>query len=192
MSFLPKKSTLSRTLKRTYVRFLKLRGNPQQISLGFALGSLISVMPFFGFQIASSVLLAALFKWSKIASAMATWISNPFTFPFIYSLTYFVGAKLIGYEKPFGFPDDAGLSFFSKMLHKGPEIFISLTVGGVVVGLPLAVVSYYLAYVIIRRYQERIKEKVARQREKFMSKRIKEQYIKSDTLDKEPLTQERS
>lgn len=184
MLFFSKKRTLSRSLARAYVRFLKLRDNPRQIALGFALGSFMSMMPFFGFQIALSVLFAAFFKWNKISAAMATWISNPFTYPFIYSSTYLLGSKIVGSEKPFGLPQDAGLSFISKMFHKAPEIVISLTVGGIVVGLPVAVASYYLVYVITRRYQNKIKEKVVRQREKLLRKK---QNIKSNTLKKDSL-----
>jgi uncharacterized protein (DUF2062 family) len=189
VTLLSTKKTFLRTLKRTYVRFLKLRGNPREIALGFALGVFIGLMPFLGFQIALAVVFAAFFKWNKISAVMATWISNPLTYPFIYSFTYLVGSTFIGTEKPFGLPDDSGLSFMSRMLHKAPEIFISLSVGGVIVGLPAAVISYYLTYLIIHRYQERIKTKAARRKKKLMNLRKKEKNTnRSSPLKRDSLT----
>ena len=181
MSLLPEKKTIKEALKRWYSRFLKLRGSPREIALGVALGSFFAIMPFFGFQIALSVFFAALFGWNKISAAMATWISNPFTYPFIYSFTYLIGSKIVGTQKPLGLPDDAGLSFVSKMVHKAPEIFVSLTVGGVLVGLPLAVISYYLSYGVIHRYQERHKKKKGKFQLKQGIKKFKKKRNKSDS-----------
>lgn len=170
MSILPEKKTIIEALKKAYVRFLKLRGRPREIALGFALGAFFAIMPFFGFQIALSVFFAALLGWNKFSAAMATWISNPLTYPFIYSFTYFIGSKFVGTQKPLGLPDDAGLTFISKMLHKAPEMLVSLTIGGVITAIPVAVISYYFSYEVIHRYQERLKKKKAEQQQE---KRIK-------------------
>lgn len=83
-----RRSPLRRMLLKTYIRFLKLRGEPREIALGFALGVFIAFSPTIGVQMVLAIFLAALLKWSKLAVAVAVWISNPLTAPFIYGVTY--------------------------------------------------------------------------------------------------------
>ena len=122
--------------------------------------------PTIGFHTAIAVFFAALLKWNKISAAVAVWISNPLTAPVVYGITYFTGARLLGMNGDFGETGVSGISTFIKMISKAPEIFWALTVGGVIVGLPLAFVGYYLAFSAVERYQDEIKRKLARQKAK--------------------------
>ena len=85
-------------LYRAYERFVKIRGNPREIALGFALGLFVGMTPFMGFHMAIAVFFAALFKWNKIAAAAGGWISNPVTAPFVYAGTYYVGNKVLNIQ----------------------------------------------------------------------------------------------
>ncbi|MFC1812300.1 DUF2062 domain-containing protein [Thermodesulfobacteriota bacterium] len=154
--------------KKTYERFLKIRGRPREISLGLALGLFIGMTPTMGFQIVIAVFFAALLKWNKISAAVGVWITNPFTAPFIYSTTYIVGAKLMGIKTSFRLPSPLNLESVLKMLEKAPEILLALTLGGVVLGLPLAVLGHFISYNLLEKYQEEIKKKVAKQKEKIV------------------------
>ena len=71
-----------RTLKRAYYRFLRIRGAPEQIALGMALGVFIGMTPFLGFHTVIAVMLAAVFKWSKIAAGVGVFITNPSSISF--------------------------------------------------------------------------------------------------------------
>ena len=108
-------------------RFLKIRGEPREIGLGFALGIFIGMTPFMGFHTASAVFLAALFKWNKIAAAAAVWISNPATAPFVYGFTYYVGAKATGLDKTNGAPDFFSFEGLVNLFQNAPEILWALT-----------------------------------------------------------------
>jgi uncharacterized protein len=158
-------------LKKTYTRFLKIRGNPHEIALGFALGLFIGMSPTIGLHTAIAVFFAALFKWNKISAALAVWISNPFTAPVVYGITYYTGSKLLGINGDFVQNGVSGFSTIIKTISKAPEIFWALTVGGVIIGLPLAFVGYYLAFSAVGRYQEDIKRKLAQQKEKRARKK---------------------
>jgi uncharacterized protein (DUF2062 family) len=59
------------------------------------------------------------------------------------------------------------LSEMPEMFSKAPKIFFALTIGGILLGLPLAVASYYLSYAVIRKYQEKLKEKVVKRVKKI-------------------------
>ena len=166
-------------LLKTYIRFLKLRGEPREIALGFALGVFIAFSPTIGVQMVLAIFFAALLKWSKLAAAIAVWISNPLTAPFIYGVTYFIGARLLGIHTLRGLASEPSLSTIINALKKAPELMAALTVGGLVVGIPLAIVGYYLSYAAVMSYQKNLKAKVERQKERLRSKKevLKEKVI---------------
>lgn len=88
-------------------------------------------------------------------------ITNPLTSPFIYGITYIVGAKLLGLKVTMTLPEDFTWSIVREMLKNAPAIFGALTIGGILIGLPLAVLSYYLSFAAINKYQQSVKDKVA-------------------------------
>ena len=163
-----------------YQRFLKIRGGPREIALGFSLGIFIGLTPTMGVQIPLAVFFAALLKWSKIAAASGVWISNPFTAPFIYSISYIVGARLLGLEGTLTLPGNLSWNIVVDMLRNAPRILTALTVGGVLIGLPLAVLAYYVSFIAVQKYQKDVKEKLTRQKIRLKMKKdgVKEQMRK--------------
>jgi len=166
-------SRLWESLKKAYVRFLKIRGTPREIALGFALGIFVAMSPTMGFQMAIAIPIAAMLKWNKIAAAMAVWVSNPFTIPIIYWPTYYIGAKIMGMPLGLKAADMASGSTMLALAEKAPKIFGAMTLGGVVLGLPLAAISYYLAYFAIEKYRTDIKAKIAEKKEQLAEKKRK-------------------
>ena len=72
-SFFQQHKKLADSLKRAYARFLKIRGEPREIGLGFALGIFIGMTPFMGFHTASAVFLAAVSASLRYISPLAVW-----------------------------------------------------------------------------------------------------------------------
>ncbi len=172
-----KNKSLKVILYKAYERMLKLRGNPREIALGFALGVFIGMSPFMGVQTAIAVSLASIFKWNKISSAIGVWITNPVTAPLIYSITYLIGGKLLGIRMAEKLIEGLDTSRILVMLSKAPEIIWALIIGGVITGLPLAVFSYYFSYSAVRKYQDDIKIKLAKKKEE-KAKKKKEKKMK--------------
>jgi uncharacterized protein (DUF2062 family) len=166
----PKKENLYRSMRRAYQRFLKIRGKPREIALGFALGVLIGLTPTMGIQTPLAVLIAALLKWSKLGGAAGVWITNPLTAPFIYSATYLVGTRILGNGSLLEMPADAGFDVLKELLLRAPQVFLTLLLGGIVIGLPLALGAYYLSFLAVSRYQEKIKRRLGRQKERLRQK----------------------
>ena len=158
------KSHPQNALRRLYERFVRIRGQPREIALGFALGVFVGLTPTMGIQMPIAVFLAAIIKWSKISAAFGVWITNPITAPFIYAATYFVGANLLGLETAMNLSEELNWDLIKDMLSNAPLIFGALTVGGILLGLPLAVLGYYLAFAAVNQYQQRVKKKVAAQK----------------------------
>ena len=166
-----KKSPLKDAFKKTYTRFLKIRGNPKEIALGLSMGLVVGMTPFIGLHTAPAVFLAALFKWNQISAAIGVWISNPFTAPFVYSLTYFVGKFAIGIQKAPQLHTDLSYTIILSMLQQTPEVLLILVVGGIILGLPLPLLGYYFSYSAVSRYQEDIRSKLAKRRERSAKKK---------------------
>lgn len=160
-------------VSKLYERFIRIHGTPKEIALGFALGLFIAFSPTMGLQIALAVFFASIFKWNKYAAAIAVWVTNPFTAPFIYGLTYIIGAKLIGANHPFHLSGDFDWGMLMRMLQKSPGIMVSLFVGGIVVGLPVAFLGYYLSFKAVEKYQKDLKEKLRLRKDQLKLKVLK-------------------
>ena len=158
-------------LKKAYARFLKIRGTPREIALGLALGLFVGMTPFMGLHLAIAIPLAALFKWNKFAAGSGVFITNYITAPIIYSFTYWVGAKILGIRRAFSLANEEGFSAFTQLMRNAPEIVTAMVVGGAVLGLPLAIMGYYLAYSLVYKYQRDIKAKLVKSKEKLALKK---------------------
>lgn len=155
------------SLQKAYERFLKIRGNPNEIALGFALGLFVGMAPCMGIQTVIAVFLASLFKWNKISSAVGVWISNPISAPFLYGFTFYVGSLFTGITESFHPAGVFDFSYLYQIILKAREIFWTLTLGGIITGIPIAAIGYYLSYIAVNRYQNKIKQKIAEQKERL-------------------------
>ncbi|MFC1869410.1 DUF2062 domain-containing protein [Thermodesulfobacteriota bacterium] len=180
------KNKLFRFLLKLYERFIKIRGEPRKIALGLALGLFIAMSPTMGLQIPIAVIIAALLKWNKFSAAAGVWITNPVTAPLFYGATYFLGKKLLGIGHTYSPTDGQGMKPLSILLHKAPDALWAMIIGGVILGIPIALAGYYFAYSAIKRYQDDIKRKLARQRERLAERKERRKRKKSgeDTFSK--------
>ena len=135
------KENLAGIIRRVYERFIRIRGEPREVALGFALGIFIGMTPTIGVQTPIAIFFAALFKWSKLSAAIGVWVSNPLTAPLIYGFTYIIGAKLMGLDPVFNMPLSPTWSTLKAMLQKAPQALGAMTAGGAIIGIPLAIVS---------------------------------------------------
>lgn len=158
--------------KSLYNRFIKIRGDPHDIGLGFALGIFIGLTPTMGLQIALAIFFAALLKWNKISAILAVWVTNPFTAPFIYSSTYLVGAKILGRNNGLNFPDEFSVKLILNILSNAPKIFGTMVLGGVIIGIPLSIISYFVTFYAVRKYRENVRRVFIAQREKIKKRRM--------------------
>ena len=171
MSLTARSRRMRSALRRAYERFIRIRGDPKDICFGLALGIFLGISPIFGFQLILAVLIAALLKWNKIAAAMGTLISNPLTTPFIYPFAYFVGSSVMGTTTKGHLVIPRDLATAGRMLEEAPQLLLEMTLGTVLIGLPLAILGYFLSYTALIRYRQTIKEKMAIRRQKLALRR---------------------
>jgi len=142
-------------IEKLHHEFIQLEDAPRAIALGFSLGIMIGMTPFFGAHIASSVVLAAALRWSKIAAAIGVQVTNIGTAPLIYPVNYWVGVKLSGYSRHVALPESIDYGELLPLLGQSPLILIDLCVGGLVLGIPIACGGYFLVLWLLKRLHKR-------------------------------------
>ncbi|MDY0094366.1 MAG: DUF2062 domain-containing protein [Candidatus Vecturithrix sp.] len=148
------RKTFTSLLSRGIHALSALEGEPHKIAQGFALGIFVGMTPTMGIQMLIAGFLAALLKWNPISAMMGVWITTPATAPVIYGTTYIVGAKIYTCFTGDRLPLRFRLRDIFEMLAKTPKIFSVLMIGGVLLGLPLAILSYYAALFLIKEYRK--------------------------------------
>jgi len=144
--FSPGPNRIKRFARWFYDRFVRLHGSPNQIAWGAALGLFVAMSPTMGFQMAIVIPIAAFFRISKVAAAAAVWLTNPATAPFIYWLNYKLGAMLLGYPVKAGFLANPSWEAF---WHAGRHALLSLTVGGLITGIGVAISGYVITSTLV-------------------------------------------
>lgn len=134
-----KRAKLRRLVRYIYIRFVRLRSDPHSIARGLAAGVFAGSYPLFGLQTFLGIAIAAAMRGNKIVAAAGTWISNPLTYVPIYAFNYQVGRWILGQ------PVEAGLTERSpqEWMSLGLNITIALMIGSTLVGVILALASYY-------------------------------------------------
>ncbi len=151
----PAPGRLKRFVRWFYQRFVRFHGSPQQIAWGTALGLFIAMSPTMGFQMAMAIPIAAFFRISKVAAAAAVWLTNPATAPFIYWFNYKLGAEILGYPLKAGFISNPSWESFWRA---GTHAIFSLTLGGVITGIIIALPGYFVALALVRTAREKARQ----------------------------------
>ena len=62
------------------------------------LGVVLGILPTFGLGIILAIFLAAALKLNRASAVIGTLIMNPWTAPFVWTLSYLAGSLLLGYD----------------------------------------------------------------------------------------------
>ncbi len=122
------------------IRIKRLPGTPYSIGCGFALGAAVSFTPFIGFHFILAAVFAYLMRGNIIAAAIGTAVGNPWTFPFIWAAIYWLGGKILGYERGVELPQELTMDY---IFNDPINVLLPMAVGG----LPFAVAVWWLIYI---------------------------------------------
>jgi len=87
-------SRISRWLRYSYIRLVRINDSPHKVAWGLAVGVFLGISPTFGLGIIIALALAILFKFNKAAAILGSFIMNPFTAPFFWTASSVLGAFL--------------------------------------------------------------------------------------------------
>ena len=131
-------------------KLIRIKANPRKVSLGYALGVFLGTTPFIGTKVFIALIMTSIFKWNRVSSVIGVYHINLFTAPLFYGLAFFVGKWVLETDVVFVFPDTLSFSAFWEAFTGNMMIFYSLLIGGIVLGVPMAVGAYYLSMFILR------------------------------------------
>lgn len=152
---------LKRLVRYYYLRFIRLRGEPQELALGMSFGIFTGMMPIMPAQMALAVALALVFKGSKITAALGTWVSNPLNWYFLYYYTHKLGAYVLGIEGQQGpmfssimtsvrLREDA-MVIAEKIVAAGGLTVASFLTGGLIMAIVTAIPSYFIFLFVFKK-----------------------------------------
>lgn len=157
---------LKRLVRYSYLKVLRLKTSSHSIALGLALGvygGCLPALPGLPLQTLVGLALAFIFRASKIAALLGTWISNPFNWVVFYWAEYKIGSLII--------PMDVKIDPLSMSIHDlvslGIKGIFVLVVGGAILGLPLGLLTYMISLPLIRDYRKRRALRLLRKRTSF-------------------------
>lgn len=155
-------------------RVRRIPDTPHRIALGFACGAFASFSPLFGLHFFYAAGLAWLLRSNILASLIGTVVGNPLTFPFIASISMALGRRILGYGgtgRDFGRIVSAFKQFFDglwegvlsllgygapdwhKMQAFLQDVILPYFVGGLLPGLAVATIAYFIVRPLIAAYQ---------------------------------------
>ena len=129
-----------RQAKLNLLRFIRLRGTPDEIARGFALGIFIGMTPTFGLQMVIALVLAMLLRMNRPAAIIGVWVTNPITAPLIYASEYETGRLLLGMER-LGLPTEYTYDTLSQLSW---DILLPLCLGSFIFAILFGALSYAL------------------------------------------------
>ena len=168
---------ISRAIEYVGIRLKRIPDTPHKISLGMSCGIFASFTPLFGLHFLIAGLLSYLLRANVLAWLIGTFVGNPITFPIITVFNLKLGEWILGSSehssgdggKIFeGFLDFIFLiykSFFTegsigdnnvpRMNEFLNGVFIPYSLGGLILGIFIAVVSYFLLRPLVATYQKK-------------------------------------
>lgn len=169
-------------------RMRRLPGTPEQIARGVFAGVVTVFTPFFGLHFVIAALLARAMRGSIFASLLATFVGNPLTYVPIAALSLNLGHFMLGTRPTVGVNDSLFARFggasrdlwhnikaiFSRREAHWDDLLIFWDtvmwpwfVGGIVPGVILATVCYFLTLPVVRAYQKSRATRLLKKMEKL-------------------------
>ena len=183
---------ISRAIGYVGIRLKRIPDTPHKISLGMSCGIFASFTPLFGLHFLIAGLLSYVFRANVLASLIGTFVGNPITFPIITVFNLKLGEWILGSSEYSS--DDGGKIFedfldFIFLIYKSlftdgsigensvPRmneffngVFIPYSLGGLIFGVIIAIISYFLLRPLVSAYQKK--------RDSLKAKRLKKKLMR--------------
>lgn len=142
---------IKRSKTRLFNKLGSIRAEPRQIAAGYALGFLIGTTPLIGMKALIALALSSLFKWSRPAAVIGVYHINGITGPFFHAIAFVVGRAILGTKITFVFPEKMEPKLVLQAFYGNSQIFLALTLGGLVIGIPIAIFLYKASFRIVKK-----------------------------------------
>ena len=140
-------------IRQVITRFKQLQGDPHNIATGMGLGIFVCATPTFPFQTFLAIALAFIFRGSKAAAIIGSWLAAP-VIPFFYIGSYKLGTFILGYSIPIAL-DSLSIS---KLIDMGWSVVFAMITGGAIIGLLPGIAGYLITYIIFKKIHSRMSQ----------------------------------
>ena len=187
---------ISRAIEYVGIRLKRIPDTPHKISLGMSCGIFASFTPLFGLHFLIAGLLSYLLRANVLASLIGTFVGNPITFPIITVFNLKLGEWILGsseYSSGDGGKIFEGFLDFIFLIYKSfftegsigensvPRmneflngVFIPYSLGGLILGIFSAIISYFLLRSLVSTYQKKRDALKAKRSKKKLLRKIHE------------------
>ncbi len=121
--------------------------------MGMGVGIFVCATPTFLFQTFLALALAFIFRGSKAAAIIGSWLAAP-AIPFFYIGSYKLGTFLLGYS----IPTTLDSLSISKLMDMGWSVAFTMITGGAIIGLFLGIAGYLITYIIFKKIRSRMSQ----------------------------------
>lgn len=138
-------------------QFKTLNGDPHYVAMGMAIGVFIAITPTIPFHTVLAIGLAVIFKGSKPAAIVGVWVSNPVTVVFLYVACYKAGhlffpnapdalasIQTLIHHLESDVPFSEKMGSLNAFISTQVKTFMIMNLGGLILGIPVGVVSYFI------------------------------------------------
>ncbi|NIZ15526.1 DUF2062 domain-containing protein [Phaeobacter sp. HF9A] len=193
-------------------RIRRLPDSPERIARGIAAGLFTTFTPFYGMHFLVAAILSRVMNGNILASLSATFFGNPLTYVPIGVISLQTGHWILGRQPV----DGVDTTLVDKFLAAGwdlwyniyayatgtpadwtglvvfyDEVFFPYMIGGIMPGIIVGTVGYFLSVPVIRSYQQRRKRKIKAKFE-AIKKRAELEAVNSPHAPKNPKPPSRS
>ncbi|HNW82667.1 MAG TPA: DUF2062 domain-containing protein [bacterium] len=160
-----KGADIQKKLKEWAVKLVTQNSSPHELAFGLAAGVFVGALPIMGIQMIVVLFLLIPFKnVNRFAAASGVWYTNPVTFIPIYAFTYWVGTLFYHSDDVLNYAAfatafqgrDTLTGFFNLLKEKQGfflDLFICTWIGGFIVGVILAIPTYYITKRAVEKYR---------------------------------------
>ncbi|MCX8028796.1 MAG: DUF2062 domain-containing protein [Brevinematales bacterium] len=135
---------LFRWIVLSFKKLLRLRDSTHQISLGFAIGVFVGILPTLGFGALILAGLALVIRFNFFSALVGTLVNNPLFVPFWVASSYKVGELIT----------KIGINFSEKSVLQNMFGFgLSFAVGNIVLAVLSGFLSYFVMFLVIEIYR---------------------------------------
>lgn len=138
-----------------FLKLKRLKGDPQSLAMGTAIGVLIGISPTIPLHTIIILGLCFITRTSAIAAIIASWlVCNPLTYIPIYYFSMVIGNLITPYELNWlrirtlieSLTGDQSFSQSMKdIANLGFEAIVIMVLGGLILALPFTILSYFLS-----------------------------------------------
>jgi hypothetical protein len=141
-------------LRALFRTVLHLEDSPSRVALAFGIGVFIAFFPILGIHTAMALLIAVVFRLSKVAILAGAWTNNPWTLAPMFITGTLLGCELLGVSADGLHGVDwslHGRAFYEALFESVRPLLLPFLLGNLVLGVIAGTVAYFILRAVLER-----------------------------------------